>query len=241
MRSRKTPRLASSGRSRGAGAGGRGDAAPRQADVLPTMRSGVGGGGDRTSRLDGPRRLGGLYLSEVPNVDAEIQSRPCRRSRRPTLRGTRTGCLRVRGSRGSRGSQAAKQRLKPEPKPDTASVAAVGQRLSRRLPAGAAGLLVFELYDEEGAPASDLAGAVATAMIRRIVTAPADAELPMVAVDLDADEASARVALSGTQTLALAPAPGESVNRIEVVVKIEAVDDLVHFHGPAQVELWGAF
>ena len=107
--------------------------------------------------------------------------------------------------------------------------------------ASGAGVLVFELYDEEGAPASDLEGAVATAMIRRIVTPPDAAELPMVAVVLDAGEASARVALSGTQTLALAPAPGESVNRIEVVVKIEAVDDLVHFHGPAQVELWGAF
>ena len=122
-------------------------------------------------------------------------------------------------------------------------MAAVGQRLSRRLTAGAAGLLDFELYDEEGAPASDLAGAVATAMIRRIVTAPADAELPMVAVDLDADEASARVALSGTQTLALAlaPAPGESVNRIEVVVKVVKVDGEIHFHGPGQLQVWGRF
>ena len=86
-------------------------------------------------------------------------------------------------------------------------MAAVGQRIERRLNAGADGLLEFELYDG-AALACDLEGATATAMIRRIVTAPADAELPTLPVSLDADEASARVALSGTQTLALAPAPG---------------------------------
>ena len=49
--------------------------------------------------------------------------------------------------------------------------APVGQRLSRRLTAGSAAALDFELV-AEGELVTDLEGAVATAMIRRIVTPP---------------------------------------------------------------------
>ena len=117
--------------------------------------------------------------------------------------------------------------------------APVGQRLARRLTAGAAAKLDFELYDEEGAPACDLEGATATAMIRRVTAPPADAEAPMVAVDLDADEASATVRLTAAQTRALEPAPGESYGKIEITVKVMTADDLIHFFGPARLELWG--
>lgn len=88
---------------------------------------------------------------------------------------------------------------------------------------------------------TDLEGASATADIRRSTPPPLDAELSGLPVVLDVEGASAVVSLTGLQTALLAPPSGESVNRIEVVVKIETVDDLVHFHGPAQVELWGAF
>ena len=106
--------------------------------------------------------------------------------------------------------------------------------------AGADAALDFELY-ADGAPARGLAGASGTASIRRTATAPPDAELPVLPVTLAAATATGTLTLSGTQTQALAPPAGESVNRIEITVKIVTTDGEIHFHGPGQLQVWGRF
>ena len=118
--------------------------------------------------------------------------------------------------------------------------APVGQRLARRLTAGAPAQLTFELVDEDGAPASDLEGAVATGRIRRILTPPLDAELTALPVALDADEATATLTLSPARTRAIEPPAGEAYNLVEITIKIATPAGGVHFHGPARRELWGA-
>ena len=97
------------------------------------------------------------------------------------------------------------------------------------------------MYDEEGAPASDLEGATATAFLRRVSTPPDESELPMVAVDLDAEAATATLTLSADQTQALSPPAGEPFGLVEIVVKVVTDDALVHFHGPGQLQVWGRF
>lgn len=119
-------------------------------------------------------------------------------------------------------------------------MAAVGQRLARRLTAGSAAALDFELY-ADGAPARGLAGASGTASIRRTTTPPPAAELPVLPVTLAAATATGTLTLSADQTQALSPPAGESVNRIEITVKIVTTDGEIHFHGPGARELWGKF
>ena len=70
----------------------------------------------------------------------------------------------------------------------------------------------FELF-ADGLPDAGLAGATATARIRRVSTPPDEAELPSLPLTLDAATASATLALSGAQTLALAPAPATGERR----------------------------
>ena len=124
--------------------------------------------------------------------------------------------------------------------------APIARRLSRRLTAGAAtGELVSELY-ADGKPATDLAGATATAIIRRADTLPDDPELPVVPVVLDAEAATATLALSGAETTMLAPSSGKPFNLISVLVKVVKVvttTDLLHrvefYHADSDLELWG--
>ena len=118
-------------------------------------------------------------------------------------------------------------------------MAAVGQRLGRRLTAGANAVLCFELTDG-GALVTDLAGASGTARIRRSTTPSDDAELTALPVELDAESATASLALNSDQTLALAPLAGASVGAIAIVIKVITHDGLIHFHGPADVELWAS-
>ena len=118
-------------------------------------------------------------------------------------------------------------------------MAAVGQRLSRRLTAGAGGLLDFELVDA-GELVTDLTGAAGTADIRRSTTPPLDAELSGLPVVLDAAPATATLALTAAQTTALAPLAGARVGEISITVKVVTLAGLIHFHGPGERELWEA-
>ena len=118
-------------------------------------------------------------------------------------------------------------------------MALAAERLPRVLTAGAAAELVFDLYDD-GAPALDLAGATATATLRRSGTPRDAAELVAHAVELDAACGRATLALGAADTLALAPLAGASAGRFVGTVRVVVSASVVHVFGPFEREIWAA-
>ena len=113
------------------------------------------------------------------------------------------------------------------------------QRLPRVVTAGAAAGLVFDLYDA-GAPVRDLAGATATATLRRSGTPPDAAELVAHPVELDAACGRVRLVLGADDTRALAPLGGASVGRFVGTVRVAVSAAVVHVFGPFEREIWAA-